>query len=45
LANTKIRFNKQNNDFNPLSFFKEKNELLFAGQFGNYSKTKSFKVG
>ncbi len=46
LKNVKIRFNQSNgDDFDPITFFKEKNQRLYDGQFWNYSKAKSFKVG
>lgn len=46
LKDTKIRFNQSNNDnFEPIKLFKEKNERLYDGQFWNYSKNKSFKYG
>lgn len=46
LKNIKIRFNQSNNnDFDPLKLFKEKNEDIYRGQFWNYSKSKSFQVG
>jgi hypothetical protein len=46
LVNTKIRFNKNNNnDYNPLELFKEKDIGLYNGQFWNYKKVKSFHEG
>ncbi len=46
LKDIKIRFNQSNgDDFDPITFFKEKNQRLYEGQFWNYSKAKSFKVG
>lgn len=46
LMNTKIRFNQDNGgDFNPVTFFKEKNQRLFDGHYWNYSKTKSYRLG
>lgn len=46
LKDIKIRFNQSNSDdFDPITFFKEKNQRLYEGQFWNYSKAKSFKVG
>lgn len=46
LKNTKIRFNQSNGeDFDPITLFKENNQGLYSGQFWNYSKLKSFKVG
>jgi hypothetical protein len=46
LKNIKIRFNQSNNnDFEPVKLFKEKDEGLYNGQFWNYSKAKSFQVG
>ena len=46
LLNIKIRFNQSNgDDFNPVTFFKEKNQRLYDGHFWNYSKTKSFRLG
>lgn len=46
LKDIKIRFNQSNgDDFDPITFFKEKNQRLYDGQFWNYSKAKSFKVG
>lgn len=46
MKNIKIRFNQSNgDDFDPITFFKEKNQRLYDGQFWNYSKAKSFKVG
>ena len=46
LENTKIRFNQstRDGDYNPVKFFKEKNERLYEGQFWNY-KRKSYKPG
>ncbi len=44
LRNTKIRFNQENMDYDPITFFKEGSERLYIGQFWNY-KTRSFKVG
>ena len=46
MKDIKIRFNQSNgDDFDPITFFKEKNQRLYDGQFWNYSKAKSFKVG
>jgi hypothetical protein len=45
LKNTKIRFNKSNNDFDPIELFKGNNKRLYDGHFWNYSKNKSFKEG
>ncbi|SFI42147.1 GIY-YIG catalytic domain-containing protein [Tindallia magadiensis] len=46
LKNTKIRFNKSNNnDYDPARLFKDKDDRLYNGQFWNYSKTKSFQTG
>lgn len=46
LKDIKIRFNQSNgDDFDPIAFFKEKNQRLYDGQFWNYSKAKSYKVG
>lgn len=46
LKNIKIRFNlsSNNNDFDPIKLFKEKDKGLYDGHFWN-SKTKSFQVG
>jgi hypothetical protein len=44
LESVKMRFNKQNDDFDPISLFKEKNKRLYDGQFWNYS-VKSFQEG
>lgn len=45
LKNMKIRFNMNDSgDYDPITFFKEKNKRLYEGQFWN-SKKKSFKVG
>lgn len=46
LKDIKIRFNQSNgDDFDPVTLFKEKNQRLYDGQFWNYAKAKSFKVG
>lgn len=46
LKDIKIRFNQSNSDgFDPITLFKERDQRLYDGQFWNYSKTKSFKVG
>lgn len=46
LLNVKIRFNQNDRtDYDPITFFKERNQRLYEGQFWNYSKVKSFKVG
>lgn len=46
IKNTKIRFNKTNNeDFEPVQLFKDRDEDLYKRHFGNYSKNKSFKEG
>lgn len=45
IKNIKIRFNKSNNnDFDPITLFKEKDKGLYDGHFWNGS-SKSFKVG
>jgi hypothetical protein len=46
LKDIKIRFNQSNGaDYDPITLFIEKNQGLYDGQFWNYSKAKSFKVG
>lgn len=46
LSNTKIRFNKSNNDnFEPIKLFKDKDAGLYDGHFWNPSSSKSFRVG
>lgn len=46
LENVKIRFNKSNNDqWDPMKFFKEDKGRLMEGHLWNYSKHRSFKVG
>lgn len=45
ILNTKIRFNKGNEEFNPIELFKQKNERLYDGHFWNGSKFKSYREG
>lgn len=45
IENTKIRFNKENDDWNPLQLFVTGNGKLMDGQLWNYSKRRSFKEG
>ncbi|MCK8058402.1 MULTISPECIES: GIY-YIG nuclease family protein [unclassified Fusibacter] len=45
LNRTKIRFNKRTDGFDPIELFKAGDKKLYDGQFWNFSKTKSFKVG
>ncbi len=46
LDNVKIRFNKHNGgEYDPIKFFKEDINRLLGGQFWNYSKNKSYRVG
>lgn len=44
MMNTKIRFNKGHDDFDPVASFKSNKERLFEGHFWN-AKQKSFRVG
>ncbi len=45
IKNTKIRLNKNNNeDFEPIKFYKEKNNTLYKGNFWN-GKSKRFQEG
>jgi hypothetical protein len=44
LENVKIRFNKQNDGYDPIKLFKERSKRLYDGQFWNYSY-KSFQEG
>lgn len=43
LSNIKIRFNKNNGEFEPIKLFKENKEKLFIWQFWNYNNKKSYK--
>ncbi|AOM84440.1 GIY-YIG nuclease family protein [Salisediminibacterium beveridgei] len=46
LKHTKIRFNQSNREeFDPIQLFKDKDDGLYTGQFWNYAKNKSFRVG
>src|SRR6056297_386668 len=42
IKNTKIRFNKGNEEYNPIELFKQNNERLYEGHFWNYTN-KSYK--
>ena len=44
IHNTKIRFNKGNDEYNPIELFIKDKKRLLEGHFWNY-KVKSFKVG
>ena len=45
IENTKIRFNKSTNDFDPIELFKRNDKRLYEGNFWNYSKNRSFQEG
>jgi len=46
LDNVKIRFNKHNGGgYDPIKFFKEDINKLLSGQFWNYKKNKSYRMG
>lgn len=45
VKNTKIRFNKGNADFDPITAFKEEKQRLFDGHFWNPSRSKSYREG
>jgi len=44
IKNTKIRFNKGNEQYNPIELFKQNNARLYEGHFWNYTN-KSYKEG